>query len=151
MSNEIGSSGDFAPGQPQFRSAVAVFVGAAVGNGLAYAVLFTAGLVFLWYLVATGVPGNEVHAKAHQSTGYLLFAHILAFACLLPGGYWTARLSAKSSLRNAAFAGLIVCTLTFLAYLVPYDLPAPWWSRLVGILAPLPAFVLGAALYKRAA
>ena len=52
-------------------------------------------------------------------------------------------------LRVIVLAGLIVCTLTLLAYLMPYDTPAPSWSRIVAILSPLPAYLIGAVLHNR--
>lgn len=137
------------PDTPKNSATVAVVIGAAIGNGLAYAVLFVSGLVFVWYLVACGVPAELAYMRAHESVGYLIFAHTLAVASLVPGGYWTARLSSTSRIRNAVLAGLIVCTLTLLAYLMPYDIPAPWWSRVAAILSPLPAYLIGAVLHNR--
>lgn len=131
------------------RSTVAVLIGAAVGNGISYAVLFVCGFFFLWYLVASGVPADQAYVKAHESTGYLAFAHIVAFACLLPGGVWTAKLSQVAPVRNAFIAGLVVSALTLLAYFMPYDLPAPNWSRAVAVLCPIFAYLVGAHLHGR--
>jgi hypothetical protein len=129
----------------------AVVIGAAVGNGLSYAVLFTCGLVFLWVLVFSGIPANDAYAKAHESTAYLLFAHSLGFACLVPGGVWTAKLSLDSHVRNALWAGVLVSLFAFLANFVPYYVPIPWWSRIASVALPVPAFLLGALLHRHAA
>ncbi len=129
---------------------VAIVIGAAIGNGLSYAVLFVFGLIFLWTLVAGGIPGNEAYVQAYESTAYLLFAHAVGFLCLLPGGAWTAKLSGRSCIRNAAIAGCLVAVVALLSNLVPYYVPIPFWSRLASVLLPVPAFVMGAMWQIRA-
>jgi len=133
------------------HTAIAVVIGAAIGNGLSYAVLFVSGTVFLWVLVLSGVPANDVYSRAYESTPYLLFAHTLGFAFLVPGGIWAAKLSYHSHLRNALLAGLLVALFTLLSNFVPYYLPIPWWSRTLSVVAPIFAFLLGALLQRRAA
>jgi hypothetical protein len=76
---------------PHMGSAMAILLGAAIGNGIAYAVLSVCGVVFLWVLTAQGVPAQELYVRAYQSNSYLLFAHVVGLVCLLPGGYWGAR------------------------------------------------------------
>ena len=132
------------------KSTVAVLVGAAIGNGISYAVLFVCGFFFLWYLVACGVPADQAYTKAHESTGYLGFAHTVAFVCLVPGGIWTAKLSHEEALmRNALIAGLAISALTLLAYFMPYELPAPNWSRVVAVFTPILAYLVGARIHAR--
>jgi hypothetical protein len=133
------------------RPAAAVLIGAAIGNSLSYAVLFVLGLFFLWVLVAQGIPGNDAFARAYESTRYLVFAHLVGFLCLVPGGLWAARLSETSHIRNATLAGLLVAGFALLGNLVPYYLPIPLWSRVASVLLPVPAFVVGAVLQRRAA
>lgn len=140
-----------APQVQSVSSATAVLVGAAIGNGLSYAVLFVFGLLYLWVLVAQGVPGNDAYARAYESMPYLVFAHLVGFLCLVPGGVWAAKLSSNSHIRNAALAGLLVAVFALLGNLVPYYLPVPVWSRVASVLLPLPAFLLGAVLQRRAA
>jgi hypothetical protein len=130
---------------------VAIVIGAAIGNGLSYAVLFICGLVFLWTLVAKGIPGNEAYTQAYKSVAYLLFAHTVGFVCMLPGGAWTAKLSVRCCKRNAAIAGSLVAVLTLLSNLIPYYVPIPFWSRLLSFLLPIPAFVAGAMWQTRTA
>lgn len=130
---------------------VAIVIGAAIGNGLSYAVLFVSGLFFLWALVAGGIPGNEAYARAYDSMAYLLFAHTVGFLCLLPGGAWTAKLSKRSCIRNAAIAGGMVAVVALLSNLVPYYVPIPFWSRVASVLLPIPAYVMGAIWQTRAA
>ena len=132
------------------RPTTSVLIAAAVGYGLSYVVLFVFGLIFLWVLVGLGVPGNETLVRAYQSASYLLFAHAVGFLCLMPGGLWAARLSATSHFRNAALAGAVVAVVTLLGNLVPYSLPIPPWSRAASVLLPIPAFLLGAVLQRRA-
>jgi hypothetical protein len=132
------------------KPSTAVFIGAAIGIALSYVVLFVFGLIFLWTLVAQGVPGNESYARAYESTPYILFAHLVGFLCLLPGGLWTARLSANTSVRHALYAGLLVTLFALISNLVPYYLPIPFWSRVASVLLPVPAFLLGARLHKHA-
>ncbi len=138
------------PAQDPYRHVTAVVIGAAIGNGLSYAVLFALGLVFLWVLAWQGVPVAELYARAYASTPYLLFAHVVGFACLLPGGVWASKLSASSHHRNALLAGLLVAFLGVLANLLPYELPIPLWSRVATVFLPVLAFPLGARLHKRA-
>jgi len=132
-------------------SQTAVLVGAAVGNGVSYAALFLMSLVFLWVLRAQGVAPQELYVRAYQSTGYLLFAHAVAFLCCAPGGYWSARLGPARPYLNAALAGSIVSALALSANLMPYDLPIPLWSRIASVVIPLPAFLLGARWQRRGA
>jgi hypothetical protein len=132
------------------KPSTAVFIGAAIGMGLSYVVLFVFGLIFLWTLVAQGVPGNESYARAYESTPYLVFAHLVGFLCLLPGGMWTARLSANKSLRLAFYAGLLVALFALIGNLVPYYLPIPFWSKVASVLLPVPAFLFGARLHAHA-
>src|SRR5262249_36777958 len=98
-----------------------------------------------------GVSGNNAYARAHESTLYLVFAHLVGFLCLLPGGLWAAKLSTSSQIRNAVLAGVLVAAFAFLGNLVPYSLPIPFWSRVASVLLPVPAFILGAMLQRRAA
>lgn len=131
--------------------AAAVFVGAAVGNGTSYVVLFMFGLVFFWVLVAQGVPTQELYARAYQSTSYLLFAHFIGLICLVPGGYWSARLSPDRPVVYALLAGAVVSAFSVLSNLLPYDLPIPLWSRVASVILPFPGFLLGAVCCRRAA
>jgi hypothetical protein len=132
-------------------SSTAILVGAAVGNGVSYAVLFLMGLVFLWVLAAQGVSQQELYARAYQSTGYLVFAHVVALVCCAPGGLWSARLGPDKPYRNALLAGSIVSALALSANLMPYELPIPLWSRVASVIIPLPAFLLGAYWQQRGA
>lgn len=122
----------------------AIVIGAAIGIGLNYVVLFVFGLIFLWLLVAGGISGTEAYVKAYESIAYLLFAHTVGFLSLLPGGAWTAKLSGRSRILNAAIAGSLVAVVALLGNFVPYDVPIPFWSRLASVLLPIPAFVMGA-------
>ena len=133
------------------NSGTAVLIGAAIGNGISYAVLFVFGLVFLWSLALQGVPTQDLYVKAYQSTSYLAFAHIVGFLCLIPGGYWSARLSPNKPLLAALLAGGIVAAFTATTNLIPYELPIPLWSRITSVVAAIPAFGLGAAWWRRAA
>jgi hypothetical protein len=133
------------------KPSTAVFIGAAIGVALSYVVLFIFGLIFLWTLVAQGVSGNDAYARAYESTSYLLFAHLVGFLCLLPGGLWSVRLSANSGFRHALYAGLLVTLFALIGNLVPYYLPIPFWSKVASVLLPVPAFLLGARLHTSAA
>ena len=62
LTNEATSSGQKIWA---IRPVTAVLIGAAVGNALSYVVLLIFGLVFLWVLVAHGVPGNESYARTY--------------------------------------------------------------------------------------
>lgn len=123
---------------------IAVLVGAAIGAGVAYVVLSLCSLVLVWVLFAQGVPSADIPARAYEATGYLAFAHVIAFVCGLPGGYWSARLSASRWLRNAILGGVLVSLFTLLLNLVPYYVPIPLWSRAMSLLTPVPAFIVGA-------
>lgn len=134
----------------RLRAPSAVLIGAAVGFALSYTVLFVLGLMFLWVLVWLGVPGNESYAEAHRHPAYLAFAHLVGFLCLMEGGRWVSRLSHQLHLRNAAMAGMAMVVITALGNLVPYDMPIPFWSRIASVALPIPAFVWGALLERRA-
>ena len=135
--------------EPKVGGSVAVLLGAAIGNGISYAVLFICGLVFLWVLTAQGVPTQELYSRAYQSNSYLIFAHIVGLVCLLPGGFWTARLSRERPLFNALLAGLLISALALTQNLAPYNLPIPLWSRIASAVIPIPAFLLGAFWWRR--
>jgi len=136
--------------EPNAGSSAAVLLGAAIGNGIAYAVLFVCGLVFLWVLTAQGVPTQELYTRAYKSNSYLIFAHAVGLVCLLPGGYWTARLSRERPFLNALLAGILVSALALIQNLVPYNLPIPFWSRIASAVIPIPTFLLGALWWRRA-
>ena len=129
----------------------AVLIGAAVGVGISYAVLFLSGLIFLWVLTTQGVPIQELYSRAYQSTPYLAFAHAFGFLCLVPGGYWSARLSITKPLLTAVLAGSLVTAFSLSTNLLPYELPIPLWSRIVSVVSSVPAFCLGALWWQRAA
>lgn len=126
----------------------AVLVGAAVGHGVSYAVLFVSRLVFLWILVAQGVPTQGLYARVYESMPYLVYAHALGFLCLVPGGYWSARFSSTSPVRSALLSGGLVAAFALLSNLMPYELPTPLWSRIVSAASPVPAFWLGALWWQ---
>jgi hypothetical protein len=136
--------------RPGSGRSVAVLVGAAIGNGIAYAVLSISGLVLLWVLTAQGVPAQELYSRAYQSNAYLLFAHFVGLVCLLPGGYWAARLSREGPVLSALLAGSLVSVFTLAQNFVPYNFPIPLWSRVASIAIPIPAFALGALWRHRA-
>jgi hypothetical protein len=133
------------------NNATAVFVGAAVGNGTAYAVLFLFGLGFMWILKVQGVPEQELYARAYQSTAYVFLAHIVGMLCCLPGGYWSARLGRQRPYFNSFLAACVVAAFTFATYLMPYALPIPFWSRVVSVVTPFLGFLLGAHWWRRLA
>lgn len=135
--------------EPVDSAATAILIGVAIGTGTAYAILSLSGLVFLWILTTQGVPAQQLYVRAYQSTGYLLLAHALGFLCELPGGYWSARLSNIRPANNALLAGLLGSALAFAQNLTPYELPVPVWSRIVSIVVPVPAFLLGALWQRR--
>ncbi|MFT3735286.1 MAG: hypothetical protein QM776_09705 [Rhodocyclaceae bacterium] len=128
---------------------VAIVIGAAIGNGISYTVLFIMGLVFLWVLAMQGVPAQETYMQAYQSVPYLVSCHTIGFLCLIPGGYWSARLSRNRHLMTAALAGGLVVLFALMANLLPYELPVPFWSRVVSVVASIPAYLLGAKLWQR--
>jgi hypothetical protein len=123
---------------------LAVVIGAAIGNGISYGVLSVAGVIFLRVLVAEGIPGNETYFRAYQSVGYLIVAHSIGFACLVPGGYWSARLGPMSSYRNAFNSGALLSLLVLIETYVPYNIPVPLWSQIASFFMPIPSFLLSA-------
>jgi hypothetical protein len=127
----------------------AVLIGAAIGNGIAYAVLWVVSIGFLWLLTLQGVPTEELYVRAYASTPYLVFAQAVAFVCLLPGGYWSARLSPSNGTAAALWAAFVMTALVALEYIAPYQLPIPAWSRVLSLLSPFPAFWLGAVIWHR--
>jgi hypothetical protein len=130
-------------------SVTAVLVGAAVGNGTCYAVLLIFGNIFMWILTGQGVPSHELYGHIYQSNAYIVFAHAVGLMCCIPGGYWSARLGPEKPYFNSSFAACIVALVTFAAYLVPYALPIPFWSRVISVVAPFAGFLLGAHLWLR--
>jgi hypothetical protein len=154
MQGRMTSTNPFAPPKTpvelsRSNDITAIFVGAAVGNGSAYAVLFLLGGAFLWTLTLRGVPTAQLYVRAYQSTAYLVFAHFAGAAGCLPGGYWAARLSESRPVRNAILAGCLVSLLALCVDLVPYELPGPLWSHAASVVLPIPAFLLGALWRQR--
>jgi hypothetical protein len=135
--------------EPTKSATAAILLGAAIGNGAAYAALGLCGLVFLWLLTLQGAKPQELYTLAYQSTSYLVFAHLIGLICLVPGGYWAARLSCGRHLVNASFAGFLVAAFAMIQNLVPYDLPIPFWSRIASIAIPIPAFLIGALWWRQ--
>ncbi|MTW09379.1 hypothetical protein GM658_02095 [Pseudoduganella eburnea] len=131
------------------NSGTAVLVGAAVGIGISYTVLTVVGIIFLWVLTLQGVSLQDLYARAYQSTAYIAFAHVFGVLCHIYGGYWSARLASRKPLATALFAGAVVAVFTAITNLMPYELPIPLWSRIAGVLAPMPSFALGALAWRR--
>lgn len=137
------------PEQASHPRLTAVLIGAAIGNGIAYAVLWVISIGFLWLLTLQGVPTEELYFRAYASTPYLVLAQTVAFICLLPGGYWSARLSPSNGAAVALWAALLIAGLAALEYISPYQQPLPAWSRVVSLVSPFPAFWLGAVIWYR--
>jgi hypothetical protein len=130
--------------------ATAVAVGSALGVGVAYAAQFFFLLVFLWVLVAQGVPRTDTYARAYESNEIFVLLLVANFLGGLVGGYWSARLSTGRRRRSAVLAGVTVALFTALQYyLLPYYLPGPAWSRIASILLPVPTFSVGGWLLLR--
>jgi hypothetical protein len=137
------------PEQASRPRLTAVLIGAAIGNGIAYAVLAVIGLGFLWLLRLQGVPIEELYVRMFASTPYLVLAHTAALICMLPGGYWSARLSPSKGTAAALWAAVLMAAFAALDLIAPYELPLPAWSRPVSLLSPFPAFWLGAVIWYR--
>jgi hypothetical protein len=105
-------------------------------------------LIFLWVLTAQGVPVQELYLRASQNSAYLVFAHIVGLVCLMPGGYWVAHLSNERSILTASLAGSLVSAFALLENLTPYIAPIPFWSRIVSVAIPVPAFILGSWCWR---
>lgn len=127
----------------------AVLIGAAIGNGIFYAVISVLGMGYFWLLVLQGVPTEQLYVHAYASTPYLVVAHAVGFVCMVPGGYWSARLSPNAGTATALWAAAAMAALATLDYVAPYEFPIPGWSRVVSLLGPFPAFWLGAVLWTR--
>ena len=129
----------------------AILVSAVIGNGTAYTILLLLGLAYAWVLLLTGVPIQELYAREAQSVGFLAFAHVVGFACLVPGGVWSARISPATPSFTAVMAGLLVSIFAISQFLVPYETPVPMWSRVASVVLPIPAFLLGSLWQQRVA
>jgi hypothetical protein len=136
-------------GSQSTSDVTAILIGAAIGNGIAYALLSVFGVIFLWILVAQGVPTQDLVARVYQSTGFILFGHAVAFFCCSAGGYWSARLSRDRHLSAALAAGVLLSLLTVVVLLIPYSSPLPAWSNVASVIVPVPAFLLGASWWQR--
>jgi hypothetical protein len=95
------------------------------------------------------VPSHELYAQISQSSAYLAFGHGLAVLGCVPGGYWSARLGPEKPYFHSFVSGGIVALLTLTAYIVPYELPIPFWSRVVSVVTPFAGFLLGAQCWRR--
>lgn len=126
-----------------------VLLGAAIGNGFYYAAISVLGMGYFWLLVLQGVPTGQLFVHVYASSAYLVFAHSVGFICMVTGGYWSARLDEEKGSSAALWAAAVLSALAILDHLAPYDLPIPAWSRVVSVLAPFPAFWLGARLRGR--
>jgi hypothetical protein len=129
---------------PVESAVLSVFVGAAVGNGAAYGVLSVVGVAYLWILVLGGVPAERVYSEIYGSVPFLLFNHLLGFACEAVGGYWCARLSRSRSVARAFACGLLGSALAGIQVTSPFAGIIPIWSRLLSVLIPTVGSVVGA-------
>jgi len=134
---------DTATGGTALGTRLPTLIAFVIGVGASYSALYLSGLIFLWVLVAQGVPPEQTYARAYESTPYLIYAHTLGFVTTSVGGYWAARLSPNQALRVTVKAGLLASAFAFAQLSLPYDLPIPWWSQLASIAIPLPAFIAG--------
>lgn len=136
---------EFIPGS----SGTAALIGAAIGNGISYAVLYVITIIFLWVLTWQGVSVQDLQVKLYQSMAFLVVAHSVGFLCLIPGGYWSARLRPQKPMATALLAGGIVAMFTAITNILPYEDTTPVWSRIVSVVSIFPAFAFGAALWQR--
>lgn len=139
---EDGPANSFSP--------VAVLIGAAVGNGILYAVVSTTALIFLWHLTYQGVSPGNLYAKAYESTGYWIFQHVMTLLCLIPGGYWSAKLGPQSPYRHAFASGAVFTLFMVIHFFYPFEIPHPIWSRPLLLVTTIPAFLLGARWWRNA-
>ncbi len=131
-------------------SLVAVLIGAAVGNGILYAVSSTTALIFLWCLAFHGVSPESLYLKLCESTGYLVLEYVLSLLCLISGGYWSAKLGPQSPYRHALASGTVFTLLTVIHFFYPFEIPHPIWSRPLLLVTTIPAFLLGARWWRNA-
>ncbi len=127
----------------------AVVVGAAVGYGLVYVALVLINFGYFWTLTLQGVPQEELYYRALGSTAFLLFGHLAMCPCMVAGGYWSSRLSPGGAVGAALSSAALVAALALLDMFGPFDLPIPFWSRVLSLVLPFPAFWLGAMLWRR--
>ena len=131
-------------------TAMPIFVGVTVGMGLWYVVGSLSSLVFGWWLTLAGVPTAQLFQRFYTDAPFLACCHILTFLCMATGGFWAT--GASGGRRSAALiSGLALTMFVVLQFATPYTVPYPGWSRLLSLLLPLPAYLVGARLHRRRA
>ena len=131
------------------RYPAVILAGAAIGEGLSYLILTVFGLVLLQVLVSQGVPVKDLYTRAYSTNWYVLFAHFVGFCCMTFAGVWVSRLSPSKKYSNAAISGAILMLFALLQNFYPFDLPIPFWSRVLSFALPIPAYLLGVWLHCR--
>ena len=139
-----------AAAEPARGLTTAVLIGAAVANGVWYAVGYCYSQGWIWALFLQGVAIEALEVRYMESVAAISIAHVLGFACMMPGGYWAARLCTGHPYLSAVLAGGLFLVFTAMQFVLPYEMPVPNWSRALSLLLPIPAFLLG-AWWRRAA
>jgi|GEM_PF-3762766 len=127
-----------------------IFVGAAVAFGLYSFATQCMGAFIMWTLKQRGTPLNQMYKFMYTEPAFLIPLHIIALVTLAAGGYWATRLGREVSLMHAFFAGLVFLLGELVLSLQPYSLPTAPWSEVLSWIIPMPAFLLGGLLARRA-
>jgi hypothetical protein len=127
----------------------AVFFGLTVACGCYYLAGSLAGWTYAWALVLTGTPVAHLAIDLYSSPPFLLFCHALAAASAVTGGFWATRVDDSHARRPAFICGVLSVLLGLVLQATPFDLPIPTWSRLLGLVLPIPMYLVGASRFRR--
>lgn len=130
--------------------AVQVFVGFSVGMGFAYAVLMAIYWAYSWILVGQGVAVNQLFKHTYGADGYLIATIAPGVLALMTGGYWAIRIGRDDALAPAVWAGCAYTVLAAMLCVMPYDSQSPGWSIGLSLITPIPAYLIGGLLARRA-
>ena len=127
-----------------WRSVLGVVVGLIVGGAVAFAIELPA---LIMYPLPPGVDPNDRAAMA-EHVGKLPTTAIAAVGLAwtiapLVAAFVAALIVRRQVLTHAMVLGVIFLTMD-VANL--WSIPSPWWLNVVGIVAPLPAAILGALI-----
>jgi hypothetical protein len=132
------------------RSLLAVVTaGFLLGTGLAFTVQTLSGVVLTWLLVSSGVRTEDLYSAMAESPGINLWAHLLNVAAVMCAGAATAWLKPEAPIATASWLGGVMVAFVVLQFAVPYDYPAPLWSKVLTLITPIPSAIGGALLLKQ--
>jgi len=120
-----------------------------LGTGLAFTLQMLSGVVISWLLVGGGVRTDDLYYAMADSALINLWAHLLNVVAVLCAGATIAWLRPEAPAPCALWVGGAMVVFVAAQFAVPYENPAPLWSKALALLTPVPSALAGVWFWNR--